>query len=118
MPGRVGDSADVVATVEEVGVDVVAVVTASQNAARPGSAEHAPQVLGSPVQTGSAAGASETTQSFLPPLLFELVLRDSGREMVAEVVEGRGGEGDAGCATVYQSLVVLRRRLSSATSLA
>lgn len=77
----------------------MAVVTASQNAARPGSVEQAPQVLGSPVHTGSA-GVSVTVQSFLLGLPFDVDLSDSGTEAVTEYP---GGE--AGCVTVYQSFL-------------
>lgn len=79
MTGRVGEVA---------GVVEVAVVTASQKAARPGSVEHAPHVLGSPVQTGSSGEGADSVrdQSLFPPVLFDLIVR--GRE--------RGGEGGEG----------------------
>lgn len=97
MPGRVGDRLDAAGVMGDDGV-VVAVVTASQNAARPGSVEQAPHVLGSPVQTGSAgagAGASVMGHSFLPPLLFE-DLSESGTEVVEALAVDRGGERESG----------------------
>lgn len=90
---------------------VVAEVTASQNAARPGSAEHAPHVRGSPVHTGSAAGtaaaddASVIDHSFLPPFFVDDLMASD----TALLAEGGEVECESGWVTVYQSLVAVVR---------
>lgn len=106
MLGRGEDKWDEAAAVDEEGAEVdegveAAVVTASQNAARPGSVEQAPHVLGSPVHTGSA-GDSVKDQSFLPVLLLEESLSERGMAAVAEP----WAREDSGVGTVYQSFFV------------